>query len=187
MSELWGRGGGYQAWADHLEQWARGARPDPDRLPALARDDFTAGTWARLANRLTEAISTSLQTWADGLTAAMSAETDEFAVGRALAQAREGLRGVRALAAHPGLPAELRERLLRLVDGQVARLQEELERDLARRPETATEPRWVEARLRTLRDNPLTAVLAEDTDRPSAAAGWTYDPAAPTRRRVIRP
>ncbi|MDT0445438.1 hypothetical protein [Streptomyces johnsoniae] len=188
MNRLWGSGGAYQAWADHLERWARGEQPAPGQLPALAPADFSAETWQRLAARLTAALSAGLQTWADALTAAVSADNDdEFAVGRALAQARHGLRGIRALAGHPGLPGDMRARLIQLVDGQVAKAQQDLERMVRRDAAAATDPHRIEARLRTLRDNSLTAVLAEDAGRQPDAAGWDYDPAAPPRRRVVRP
>jgi hypothetical protein len=188
MSQLWGGGGSYQAWTDHLERWSRGERLDAGSLPTLAPEDFTASTWERFRTRLTDALSSRLQGWADALTAAMRAEgSSEFAVGRALAQAREGLSAARALSTHPGLPEDLRDRLRRLVDQQVERLQQDLEHDVLRDAETATDPRTAEARLRTLRDNPLTAVLAEEPVWPSSATNWSFDPAAPPRRRVILP
>ncbi len=188
VSRLWGSGGAYQAWADHLERWARGERPDAGQLPVLAPADFSAETWQRLAVRLTGALSAVLQTWADALTAAVSADGgDEFAAGRALAQARHGLRGIRALAGHPGLPADVRSQLVRLVDGQVRKAQQDLERMVRRDAAAATAPHRIEARLRTLRENPLTAVLTEDAGRQPDAAGWDYDPAAPPRRRIVRP
>ncbi|MFI9239199.1 hypothetical protein [Streptomyces sp. NPDC053079] len=189
MTFLWGGGGGaYDVWAGHLERWATGA-PDTEAaaLPALRAEDFPPDAWERLMRRIGDALQTRLQSWADALTAALSACGDEFSAGKALAQARSGLHAVRALAAHPGLPEEVRAGLTDVVDRQIRTLQHDQERDAREHHD----PRRGEARLRTLRDNPLTAVVGEP---PAAAAGgqggvrtsgWDHDPTTPARRRVI--
>ncbi|MDT0309256.1 hypothetical protein RM780_20150 [Streptomyces sp. DSM 44917] len=190
MTRLWGGGGAYEAWADHLERWGRGERLDASRLPPLAPGDFSTGTWERFSARLTEAFDRRLQAWADTLTAALRAEGgDEFAFGRALAQAREGLRSARELTRLPALPPGLGSRLDALLAEQVTRVQRELEEDARRDAETAGAPASAEARLRPLRDNPLTAALAGDGGPGERAdgPGWSYDPASPSRRRVIGP
>ncbi|GAA2244712.1 MULTISPECIES: hypothetical protein [Kitasatospora] len=176
-------GGSYQAWADHLERWSKGEPVDGAGLPPLAPADFPADTLERLQVRITDALDRRLQRWADALVAAMNAADDEFAAGRALAQARGGLHQARSLAAHPGLPAELRERLSGILDDTARRIQQDLENDLVRLAAQGADPRFVEARRRTLRDNPLTAVIAQTP--PADPGGWSYDPTAVPRRRII--
>lgn len=186
MSGLWAGGGRYQAWVDRMEEWAGGggaAVPDP---PPLDPDQLPADAWQRLYVRVGEAVGRRLQNWADALARALAAAPDEFSAGRTLAQSREGLRQVRAAASHPGLPEEFRVRLLASVDTQIRRLQEQVEAQCDAAPAGGADPRWTEARRRTLRDNRLTLVLDEDpaVATREAAAAWSYDPAG-GRRRVV--
>jgi len=185
VSTYWGHGGPYETWVDFLRRWAAEENPDLDALPPLAQDDFPGETWERFALHLGEALDLRLKSWAGRLTEALLAAPDEFSAGRELAQARAGLLTVRAVAGHPGLPESHRRRFRELVDGQIKDLQQQLERrldDLA--AANGSDPRWVERRRRTLRDNALTATLT-----PSAAG--SADPWARThtadrpRRRVI--
>ncbi|MFD9795205.1 hypothetical protein ACFWXK_30115 [Streptomyces sp. NPDC059070] len=188
---MWGHGGTYQAWTDYLGRWARGESVAGLALPPLGRDDYHQDTWVRLTNQLTTALGRRLQDWADALVRALSAEADEFAAARALVQARSGLRAVRELAGHPSLTPELRTRLLQAVDGQVADLTRQLEGQLDRLARTGADPRWIEARRRTLRDNPLTGGAApgagpkEGAPVAPAPDPWAYDPTAAPRRRII--
>lgn len=204
MNAYWGHGGPYETWVEFLRRWAAEEPVAPGALPPLADDRFPAETWERLAEHLSRALDTRLTTWADRLVAALLAASDEFSAGRALAQARNGLRAVRAVAAHPGLPETTRTRLTDMVDGQIRDLQDQLERslDLAA-AENGSDPRWVEQRRRTFRDNPLTAALPAGPPAPGKAAArgkadpnavpipdpdpdpWAVDPAARPRRRVI--
>lgn len=196
MSAYWGHGGAYEAWAEFLRRWGAEEAVDPGALPALAEEQFPGETWQRLALHLGAALDIRLRSWADRLLRAMEATSDEFSAGRALTQAREGLRSVRALAGHPGLPASMRTRFTELVDGQIRDLQDQLERSLDRLVVGGLDSRLVEQRRRTLRDNALTSLLAEATPPASpqttasgAAAAphdpWAVDPAAGPRRRVI--
>ncbi|MFE4371322.1 hypothetical protein ACFRMN_24370 [Streptomyces sp. NPDC056835] len=188
---LWAHGGTYETWAAFLTDWAAGGRSDGVGLPALRQEDFATDTWERLRLRLTDALSARLQRCADALGAALGEAADEFSVGRALAQARSGLRPVRALATHPGLPEDLRPRLLKMVDDATRSLQQDLERAVETMVSEGGDPRRVEARRRTLRDNPLTAVTSAPppvpTGEPAATGGWSYDPTATGRRRVTPP
>lgn len=194
---MWTTGGSYGAWAEFLERFASGETVDPSRLPALQAEDFPPDGWERFGRRLGEGVSGRLNLWAEGLNRGISEARDEFEVGRALASARIGLRTVRALARHPGLPAELRDRLLESVDGQVRKAQDELEAQVEQDRRRGARPQDVEARLRTLRDNRLTAVLLEDPGRPpgpapapgplqasTPAAPWAVDPGTTPRRRL---
>ncbi|KIF77196.1 hypothetical protein QR77_31700 [Streptomyces sp. 150FB] len=185
MTTLWAGGGSYQAWADYLEGWATG-RTDGPPPPALDPEDLPADTWQRLLVRIGEAVSLRLQNWADAMITAVSTAPDEFSAGRALAQSRVGLREVRALASHPSLPEDFSKRLLKAVDQRTQNLQSAIETELDGAVAKGQDPRWVEARRRTVRDNRLTAVLDDDARAPAAEAPhvWSYDPAA-GRRRVI--
>ncbi|MCX4529763.1 MULTISPECIES: hypothetical protein [unclassified Streptomyces] len=195
LNTLWGHGGDYQTWTDHLRRWAEeGAAGTGDaaaRLPRLRPEDFHHETWVRLVNQLTEAVSRRLQACADSLTGALAEAADEFAAGRALVQSRPGFDAVRALASHPSLPEDVRTRLRKLVDDQIEGLQRQLEEQLERAVRRGTDRTWAEERRRTLRDNPLTtasAAAGAGATAPAAApapGGWSYDPATPTRRRVI--
>lgn len=184
---MWSTGGAYNDWAAFLDRWAAGETMDSTQLPVLEPADFAGDTWERLVRRLTDALSRRLQSWADGLSRAMAESTDEFSVGRALGQARSGLRSVRALAQHPGLPQDLRDRLVDLVDRQVRSAQQSLEEQVDRMRSSGVAAPHVEARRRTIRDNPLTAATAEQPATSAAAAtgDWFVDPFATGRRRVI--
>ncbi|MEV7645443.1 hypothetical protein AB0O32_36620 [Streptomyces rubiginosohelvolus] len=190
MSGLWAGGGSYQAWVDHLETWADGATTtggSVSALPDLPVERLPADAWQRLYVRIGNAVSRRFQSWADGLVTAVAAAPDEFSAGRALTQARAGLREIRATVSHPGLPEEVRQKLLASVDAQIRRLQGEIDAQTdAAAPDSSASP-WAEARRRTVRDNRLTRVLDEDpaavAQRPPA--DWSYDPAT-ARRRVIR-
>ncbi|MFI6418993.1 hypothetical protein ACIBG6_16520 [Streptomyces sp. NPDC050842] len=169
-----------------LRRWAAFEPTDPSLLPPLTDEDFDGPTVQRLARHLTQALGTRLQTWADTLVRAVSAEPDEFSVGRELAQARHGLVAIREMAGHRGLPPALRERLTRLVDERVHQLQEQLEEQLetARREDPLAE--WIEERRRTLRDNPLTAVSTRPPSTEPPGDPWAYDPTTVPRRKVGR-
>ncbi|GHJ48951.1 hypothetical protein Cs7R123_62930 [Catellatospora sp. TT07R-123] len=180
---MWGDGGVYGAWAQTMDRWARSEPIDPSALPPLAPEYFDAGTWARLADRITTAVSERLITWAGVTSRSLGAAGDEFATARALTQARTGLRAVRAMAVLPQLPEELRTRLLALVDEQVREAQRQLERQAAA-DLGGRDRRFAEQRLRTIRDNGLTAVLAE-APAPSATDGWLGATTPP--RRIVDP
>ncbi|MFE9994414.1 hypothetical protein [Streptomyces avermitilis] len=204
MSGLWGDGGPYAAWVGFLRRWAALEPVDPGTLPAIVPEDFQGDTLARLTKHLTDAMDARLNDWAERLLRAMAHSTDEFSVGRELAQARAGLNTVRALAGHPGLPPKVREELTGLVDRQIPEIQAQLERNLDVEARRGADPRLLERRRRTLRENALTSVLAAPPPPlappsvpPSAgrrspvsgpAAGgdaWAYDPAARPRRRIV--
>ncbi|MFJ6755586.1 hypothetical protein [Streptomyces sp. NPDC091273] len=183
---LWTSGGPYRAWADHLDAWADERVPVDPALPRLVPADFAAETWTRLVERIRQALDRRLHHWSRLLTAAMAEASDEFSVGRALVQARAGLREIRAMAGHPGLPADLRDRLRDAIDDQIRDAQNSLEQQVENMRRQGVDPRLTEARLRAVRDSSLVAAL----DAPPPAAGpdpdpWRLDPAARPRRRVI--
>lgn len=185
MRTYWGHGGPYETWVDFLRRWAAEENPDPAALPSLAREHFPGETWERFALHLGEALDNRLKAWSARLTEALLAAPDEFSAGRELAQARAGLLTVRAVAGHPGLPESLRTRFGELVDGQITDLQRQLERgldDLA--AANGSDPRWVEQRRRTLRDNALTATLTSPVTGPADPWAGTHAADRP-RRRVI--
>ena len=198
-----GRGGrrgapassGYQEWAGYLEHWSEGGTVDSAALGPLDQDAYAEDTWMRLSNRFTGAMNRRLELWQASLSRAVAAAADEFECGRALQQSRAGLRTIRVLAADERLPELLRTRLTALIDGAVRSMQEQLERNVDRMRGTGDANRRVEARLRTLRDNPLTAV-STDTAVERAAAGSAStapgpaavsDPFDTPRRRIARP
>ncbi|MEU3658295.1 hypothetical protein AB0E77_00810 [Streptomyces sp. NPDC032940] len=190
MSGLWGDGGAYQAWVDFLRRWAAREPVDPAALPSLTDEHFDADTWVRLGSHLTGAFNTRLGSWADALVRALDQARDEFSYGRELTQARAGLREVRALAGHPGLPESLRTELLRLVDQQIPQVQEQLEQQLAEEERRGADRRLLERRRRTLRDNALTGVLTPPPPTEPATPGvpdpWAADvPGSPPRRRIV--
>lgn len=181
---MWLNGGTYQVWADFLDRWATGDDTGFDRLPPVSPDELNSETLVRLVDRVTTAMSTRLQDWADRLTRAMAAERGEFGAGRALTQARSGLRSVRRLADHPALPGDLRAQLGQLVDLQITSTQDQLEADLTRMAAAGRSVREIEARRRTVRDNRLTAVLDEPASGAPGQSHWP-EPAAPSRRQII--
>jgi hypothetical protein len=188
---MWLRGGLYDEWASYLERWAQGNDAGLDRLPVLDPALLRADTLDRLVRRITDAISARLQDWADRLVADLGAAGDEFSQGRALAQARTGLRNVRLLARHPALPADLRARLLEMVDRQVISFQQSLEEQTSRDAGFGNRSQ-IEARRRALRQNPLTAVLHESAPDESAPAAapqarddWFVDPTRRPTRRIV--
>ncbi|MFG1607780.1 hypothetical protein [Actinoplanes sp. NPDC049265] len=179
---MWIREGTYHAWATFLRKWSEGAAGDPAGLPALSPADLAGDTWARLTNHLTEALSQRLTTWSGTLARELVAAPDEFAAARALNHARWGLPPIRALASAPGLPPEVRTRLLDLVDAQIRSVQEQIDQQVRQQRGPGVPASVVEARLRTVRDNPLTAVLG---DAHPTGGGWSAGPATSPRRRVF--
>lgn len=180
---MWGDGGIYQRWAEALDRWQAGEPVDLAALPEFAPGDLPGDGFERLANRVTAALSRRLQVWADALTRSLSHAADEFAVGKALVEARQGLRPIRALAAHDRLPAELASRLLELINAEIRSAQQALEDQVEAMRRGGADRRAVEARRRTIRDSSLSTVVAED---PAAGTtGWLADPATPPRRRII--
>ncbi|MEI5103891.1 hypothetical protein RB200_42230 [Streptomyces sp. PmtG] len=175
----WGHGGPYHAWVDFLRRWAAEEDVRADVLPALADDRFAGETWERLARHLTTALDLRLRAWGGRLTRALHTAADEFSYGRELAQARVGLRAIRAVAGHPGLPDGLRHGAAELVDRHIVALQEQLERGVDEAERSGgIDARHAERRRRTLRDNPLTAATG-----PKAGAGPEAGPGpAPDQR-----
>ncbi|GIF05197.1 hypothetical protein [Actinoplanes siamensis] len=180
---MWVTGGHYQAWADFLERWAAGERLDPAGLPRLVRDDFAADSWARLADRITGALDDRMVAWSRTLSRELTAAPDEFAAARALNHARWALPPIRELAGAPGLTDELRARLTGMVDDAIRSVQRQIDEQVWRMRSSGVPRELVEARLRTVRENPLTAV----TRGPHVTGdGWAAaDPTATPKRRVI--
>lgn len=185
MSGLWGHGGRYEEWATFLDRWAAGEQRDPAGLPTLREEDFTGDSWERLTDRLTGALSGRLRLWSRAVAHSIAEARDEFAVGRALSHARTGLRSIRAVAGHPGLPPELANRLVDLVDDAIRSAQQELERHTEALGRGGAGRDAAELRLRTIRDNPLTASTAAGPVDTPAGAGWYADLSTQRRRRVI--
>jgi hypothetical protein len=187
MTAMWAGGGLYNSWAEFLDRWGTGDRTvDASALPSLQREDFLGDSWERLANRITDALGKRLRLWAETLGRATGAARDEFTVSRALADAHAGLRPIRALAAHPGLPPDLAAKLLEAVDRQIRAAQESLEDQVESMRRTGSDRRAVEDRLRTIRDHPLTSLLNEAAPAQSAPGpAWSIDPTTPPRRRIV--
>jgi hypothetical protein len=202
---MWLHGGVYDEWAQFLGRWATGDERGMASLPPVHPQDLPADTIDRLVRRIVDALSTRLQSWADTVAPELSRAQDDFSAGRALAQARNGLRSIRRLAQHPSLPEPLHIRLLELVDGQVVSFQDSLEDAVTRAATSVNDRAEVEARRRALRENPLTAVLTTTFDlapatTPSHGTGrvgegpapvgergddWFVDPTRTPRRRVV--
>ena len=177
--------GAYDEWAAYLEAWGRGETPDGSALPALDPKDFAGDTWARLMGRLTDAIGARLESWQQALVRATNAAMrDEFEFGRALQQSRDGVHPIRALATDPRLPEQVRERLAETVDRQLEQMQQRLEEDTQRQRDRGDSARLVEARLRTLRDNALTAVTVQAKAELTTAVA--PPPEGLPRKRIIQ-
>jgi hypothetical protein len=179
---MWITGGAYQAWSAFLQQWGNGGPGDPATLPDLAPEDLAGDTWERLMNQITAALDKRLTAWSETLSRELGNARDEFAAARALDHARWGLPPIRALADAPGLPPAVRARLLELVDNQIRSVQKQIDEQIQRMRHNGVPAAAVEARLRTVRDNPLTAVLGPAH---ATGGGWDADPTATPRRRVI--
>lgn len=179
---MWGSGGAYREWADFLDRWAAGEASDPQTLPHLEPADFAGDSWARLTGRITEALDRRLVAWGETLTRELRAARDEFAAARALDHARWGLPPIRALVSAAALPDELRDRLTGLFDGQIEAAQRQLAESVERLRRDNVPRGAIEARLRTIRDNPLTAVTAGPH---ATGTGWDAGPVDRPRRRVL--
>ncbi|MFD7650887.1 hypothetical protein ACFV5M_25015 [Streptomyces albidoflavus] len=164
MTGFWGDGGAYGAWVAHLREWGEGGDPDPASLPELRPEDWAEDTWHRLAVHLQEAVAARFDHWSTALTAAAAdrAGAGPGAFGRTLAHSRTGLRNLRRFTAHPGLPEHVREELGALVDESITRTQQALEENLDSLAASGVPSTAVELMRRELRDNALTAVLAEE-------------------------
>ncbi|MFD6563611.1 hypothetical protein [Micromonospora profundi] len=175
-------GSGFQEWVAFLDRWRAGEVDDPRQLPPLAEDDYPADIWARLIGRMADALAFRLQTWADALLRAMAEARDEFEVARALTQSRRGLATIQAVAGHPGLPKQLAGQLRDAVDKQIRAAQQALMDGIESARRAGLDDRIVQARLRTLRDNPITVTASQAHRRVDA---WACDPSRPTRRQII--
>lgn len=186
MTGLWGAGGPYHVWVDHLRRWRAGEPVDSATLPTVELLDLTEDHWVRLTNQLHQAIDLRLRDWTLALTRAMNTASDDFSVSRALVDARAGIHPIRSLAAHPGLPAGLTEPLLSAVDGQIRAVQETLERQVESLRHSGVDRSLVEARLRVIRHNALTAAICDIHAPPTRPTeSWSVDPTVAARRRVV--
>ncbi|MFC8230554.1 hypothetical protein [Streptomyces sp. NPDC057287] len=168
MNGFWGDGGPYETWVGALRTWQRGEPVDLAALPALEREQFTADTWARLTRHILTAVDVRLKDWARRFQQAFDQAPDEFSAGRELTQAREGLRAIRALAGHAGLPPDIRTPVGELCDRHIRSVQEQLEHSLTVAARDGGDPDRLDQRLRTVRDNALTAVVVDPPPLPSA-------------------
>jgi hypothetical protein len=180
------RHGGYDEWAEYLAGWGDGGEPDGSALRPLDPKVFASDTWRRITDRFTDALARRLEGWHQAFAkAAANAMRDEFEYGRALQQGRDGLIPVLKLAGDARLPEELRTGLTNMVESKITDMQRQLERDIERQRDRGDSARVVESRLRTLRDNPLTAVV-------TGVRAGVVDPAAipaaglPTKRVIGR-
>lgn len=169
---MWGHGGLYGDWCDYLQRWATALRALDERPPALAREDFDSDTWVRLMVRIQDAVNVRLSRWSDGLLRHLGEARDEFSWGRALSQARDGLRTILALCDLDELPSEVRDSLSAQIKGVITSSQQQLEDD-AQRDLRGSNARDAEMRLRQLRRNPLTAALIAQPATFASAFGQT--------------
>lgn len=177
-------GGDYTAWAHYLAGWGDGGEPDESALGPLDPKHFASDTWRRITDRFTDALARRLEGWHKAFArAAAHAVGDEFEYGRALQQGRDGLVPVLALAGDTRLPEDLRNGLTGMVESKIADMQRQLERDVERQRDRGDSARMVETRLRTLRDNPLTAVVIGV--RAGVVEPRTVPPAGLPTKRVI--
>jgi hypothetical protein len=176
---MWPDGGPYETWSIFLRRWGAGERVDAADLPPLSIEDFTPDQWVRLSNHVSTALSRRLAAWAQGLTMAIQEARDEFGVARALTQARVGLRAIRAVAAHPGLPDDLTAKFVESVDTQVRSAQRMLETQVEDLRRSGVDRSRVEARLQTLRHNALTEVIRDAAGPAEASAGPVEASAGP--------
>ena len=176
------QGGQYAAWAEFLDHWAAGQSLDPATLPALEPADFHPDGWERLSGRIFDALVQRMRTWSETLTRELGT-ADEFGAARALNHARWSLVPIRALAGAQALPEEVRAKLTEMVDTQIRNGQRQLDESVERLRRTGAPRAAVEARLRTIRDNPLTAVTGQSAHLTGDA--WAADPLATPRRRVL--
>jgi hypothetical protein len=184
---MWGDGGHYGAWADYLERWTESGQRPSERPPALDRGDFDSATWARLMLRIQDALNTKLQRWSDALVRHMGEARDEFTWGRALSQAREGLRSIIGLGLLPELPEEIRDQLRKQIEGTISSTQQTLEDD-AQRDLRGPYANDAEIRLRQLHANPLNTAISTANTIGSATEPLIPPPGLPgggRRRQII--
>lgn len=155
---MWGHGGVYAEWVTYLDRFARGQEAGLSLPPRIEPGDLDSDTMARLGNHLHDALSGRIDSWVAALNRAINTASGEFALGRALAQGRDGLRSLLAFADHAPLPEELRGQLRQIVERQVRTAQESLEQDVGR-----VTTQHSERMLRIVRENRLTAVLTPPT------------------------
>jgi hypothetical protein len=124
--------------------------------------------------RIQQAINDRLERWSKMLSRHLADATDEFSWGRALSQSRDALRAILEFCSLPELPAEVRDALTHQVHGIVRSNQQTLEAD-ASRELGGPGGRNAEMQLRQLRQNPLTAVIAEPLpDRSAGERSWSF-------------
>lgn len=162
--QLWGDGGLYAAWCDYLDRWSTATRALDQHPPPLRPEDFESSTWERLLTRIQDAVSSRLDRWSATLVRSTSAAADAFTFGRALIQAREGLRLILALTELEELPELLANELRKQIAQVITSAQQQL-LDQAQRAERLDVGGSSGAGLQLgqIRSNPLTAVLTERT------------------------
>ena len=182
---MWLTGGVYQQWADFLDRWAVGQAEATAALPAVDPATLTADTMSRLSARLSSALQARVDRWSAAFTADWQRARDDFDAARALTQARTGLRSLRALTAHPGLPLDVQKLLSDSIDRTISDLQTQLERGLDRQAAASLDRTAVERLRRVLRENALTAVLSEQRDAAAAAPFFSAASVGDRPRRQV--
>lgn len=189
----------YETWVLTLRAWSEDPTVPLDHLPALDERSFTVATYDRLLRYVVEALEAATERWVTGLERAFRSADSPFELGAQLVQLRRLLAHRLQLAAHPSLPASLRETLTADARQAVHNYQRELEDNLRR--DTTHGRVGAAAReelLRVARENSFERLLAYDlTDgrRPepaplpdtSGSPGTGFARSARTRRVVISP
>lgn len=166
----------YAEWLPLLDRFRSGDDSDIQTMQngSIEWTNVVAERWTRqvadaLAARL-QALSTNLQT---GLNRARG---DYFAVSNGLLAARRGLAPLRSFVALPCFPEMVRSHLASELDRWVTQTQNSLEK-------SAMEVRHDQGQLlKTIRDNPLNAVVA---DKPGTATDQAEESLPPTQRRRV--
>jgi hypothetical protein len=171
--------GPYAAWASWLDAFARGEDLPLHHLVPID-DELGAHMRGRLLVRLEAAYRARAGLWADALRRHLAAAPTRAPgdLRPVLVAARNRLQPLRALAADPRLPGELRTALADALRAMVAEAQESLENSARRQRQGAAEI------LAVIRENHLLAALTAPTATGTTPGPQIQNP-TPAGRRVI--
>lgn len=174
---------GYELWVRALRSWATDPAHTVLDLPVLTESSLPPSAYQRLLGHLNAALSTAMTRWSSEFTVQWGRATTEHDRERAMVQMRTKLARRLQLAAHPSLPAVIRDLLSESAATDIRNLQQEIEDNLLKSTENASSDRSVRERLlKTARANSLTAIL--EPNFPLDAL-FRPEPAAPPADRRV--
>lgn len=122
----------YEQWVRGLQAWAKDPMTNLDHLPSMTEESQPVAVFERLVERLSQALRTFTDSWADQLFVRLGDARDSFSQAQVMVDSQRMFARRLLLAQHRGLPQTLREALWDAAIADARSLQKELD-DLAER------------------------------------------------------